>query len=55
MTHAYLKCEPTTHNYEPRYEERMPKGDFTSSFFNHKEKIYVYDICTKCGDTIKKR
>ncbi len=54
MVHTLERCEPTKHSYEPRYDERLPKDDFTSSFFNHKEKIYIYDICTKCGHTIEK-
>ena len=54
MTHTLQKCEAAMHNYEPRYDVRMPKDDFTSSFFNNTEKIYVYDICTKCGHTIQK-
>lgn len=53
-------CKPGEHNYQPRYDEvesaaaRM--GAHTRAFFGGpepaKDRIYIGDACTKCGDFV---
>lgn len=52
-----IKCPP--HNYQPRYDEKWPNGiamttEGIDAIKAIKDKTYVHDICTMCGD-IKKR
>ena len=60
------KCGNENHNYEPRYDLTDTPGikeryqgniwpdDLVKIITATKNKIYIHDICTYCGD-IKKR
>lgn len=47
------------HNYQPRFDEREP--DPMTTFFSmkkediKKDKIYIADVCTQCGDVIVRK
>ena len=47
------------HDYHPRYDEVEP--DVMDTFFSMKKqdikknKVYVCDICVKCGDVIQRK
>jgi len=61
MPHDYHGClDNGPHNFEARYDIRFPPhlanirtGDkeVVEAF---KEKIYIHDICTKCGAVVKR-
>lgn len=62
----YVKrCDRGIHNFQPRYDEVWPEdtalrslksasGDFERLLKTMKNKIYVQDICVKCGKVIKR-
>lgn len=59
-----MECSPYNHNFQARHDEGMPRDikSFTCGLFQSqadiieslKEKIYVLDICIKCGKTIQR-
>ena len=60
MTHGLQKCDVGRHDYQPRYDQCAPNrdqvaqrgGDWMVEALASKDKIYVCDICIKCGDKI---
>ena len=54
-----MGIEDQLHNYQPRYDEREP--DPMNTFFSmrkediKKDKIYIADVCTQCGDVIARK
>ena len=53
-------CEPGQHQYEGRYDLIYPKDtdgapDMFSLVGARQDKIYVCDICPKCGSVVNKR
>lgn len=49
-----LKCPPGKHAYEARYDETVSSA-FGAVMDGLKDKIYVCDVCTKCGDKIERQ
>ena len=54
-------CKKGIHRFEPRYDLVWPEGTkikaatiSSYAFDELKNKIYVYDICVRCGKTIKR-
>lgn len=56
-------CQEGVHKFEPRYSLYMPQGSelvygkdtgFDRIIERQASKIYVYDICVRCGKTVKK-
>jgi hypothetical protein len=54
----YIKtrCEPAEHKYEPRHDEKVNElATANAVLFNGQQtpivdRIYVADVCAKCGD-----
>ena len=63
MTKGLERCETGQHEYQPRYDERAPNkdeiaqrgGDWMVEIMVSKDKLYVCDICTKCGNIIARK
>ena len=58
MTHGLQRCDTGKHDYQPRYDEKAPpagSGDWMVGALASKDKIYVCDICVKCGNKISHR
>lgn len=47
-------CLTGEHNFQPRYDEKVP-DPFWGAVSNQKDKIYVADVCSRCGTTIKRQ
>lgn len=53
-------CEPGEHEYEGRYDLIYPKDkdgaiDMFAIVGSCQDKIYVCDVCSKCGDIVNRQ
>ncbi len=54
----FQRCDAGIHDFEPRYNLMLPTHLKASNVTTHaletlKDKVYIRDICTRCGKTVE--